>query len=103
MGKAVLICRLAARDIRHRRAHAVLMLLAITAATAVLSLALALHGVTARPYQQTRAATHGPDVVAQLGGPRGWCISLAVLLSSSACRRSALWPRKRAHSSARGE
>lgn len=71
MGKAVLICRLAARDIRHRRAHAVLMLLAITAATAVLSLALALHGVTARPYQQTRAATHGPDVVAQLGGPAG--------------------------------
>ena len=40
------------------------MLLAIVAATTVLSLALALHGVTTKPYQQTRAATKGPDVVA---------------------------------------
>ena len=47
------------------------MLLAITASTAVLSLALALHGVTNRPYEHTRAATRGPDVVAQLGGPVG--------------------------------
>lgn len=71
MGKIVLILRLAARDLRHRPAQAVLLLLAITAATAVLSLALALHGVTNRPYQHTRAATRGPDVVAQLGGPAG--------------------------------
>jgi putative ABC transport system permease protein len=68
MGKTVLVGRLAARDLRHHRAQAVLLLLAITAATAVLTLGLALHGVTSHPYQQTRAATRGPDVVAQLGG-----------------------------------
>ena len=68
MGKTVLVGRLAARDLRHHRAQAVLLLLAITAATAVLTLGLALHGVTSHPYQQTRAATSGPDVVAQLGG-----------------------------------
>src|SRR5712692_4477011 len=68
MGKIFLVWRLAARDLRHRPAQAVLLLLAITAATAVLTLGLALHGVTSQPYQQTRAATSGPDVVAELGG-----------------------------------
>jgi putative ABC transport system permease protein len=66
MGKIVLVGRLAARDLRHRPAPAVLLLLAITAATTVLTLGLALHGVTSHPYQQTRAATSGPDVVAYL-------------------------------------
>jgi len=66
MGKIVLVGRLAARDVRHRPAQAVLLLLAITAATAVLTLGLALHGVTSHPYQRTRAATSGPDVVAYL-------------------------------------
>jgi putative ABC transport system permease protein len=69
MSRALLVGRLAARDLRRRPAQSALMLLAITAATAVLSLALALHGVTNQPYQQTRAATRGPDVVAALGGP----------------------------------
>jgi hypothetical protein len=69
MGKILLIGRLAARDLRRRPAQAVLLLLAITAATSVLTLGLALHGVTSQPYQQTRAATNGPDIVAQLGGP----------------------------------
>ena len=71
MGKALLIARLAVRDLRYRPAQAALLLLAITSATAVLTLGLVLHGVTSRPYQQTRAATHGPDVVAILGGPAG--------------------------------
>ena len=66
MGKLVLAGRLAARDIRRHPGQAVLLLLAITAATAVLTLGLALHGVTSQPYQQTRAATNGPDVVAYL-------------------------------------
>ena len=69
MSRALVIGRLVARDLRHRPAQAVLMLLAITAATTILSLAFALHGVTSQPYQHTRAATRGPDVVAQLGGP----------------------------------
>jgi putative ABC transport system permease protein len=79
MSKLVLICRLAARDLRRRPAEAVLLLLAITAASGTLTLALALHGVTSNPYEQTRAATKGPDVVAMLGaggltlgpGPKG--------------------------------
>ena len=45
------------------------MLLAITAATATLTLGLVLHGVTSQPYQQTRAATRGPDELAYLGSP----------------------------------
>jgi putative ABC transport system permease protein len=70
-GQLLIISRLVARDLRHRPAPAILMLLAITAATTVLSLALALHGVTNRPFQQTKAATRGPDAVALLGGPVG--------------------------------
>jgi putative ABC transport system permease protein len=66
MGKMAVVGRLAARDLRHHPAQAVLLLLAITAATTVLTLGLALHGVTSHPYQQTRAATRGPDVVAYL-------------------------------------
>jgi putative ABC transport system permease protein len=69
MGKVALIGRLAIRNVRRRPAQALLLLLAISASTTVLTLGLVLHGVTARPYQQTRAATNGPDVVAQLGGP----------------------------------
>ena len=65
MGKLLLVCRLAARDLRRRPGQAVLLLLAITAATTTLTLGLALNGVTSHPYQQTRAATKGPDVVAQ--------------------------------------
>src|SRR5712691_1321316 len=68
MGRIFLVGRLAARDLRHRPAQAVLLLLAITAATAVLTLGLARHRVTSQPYQQTRAATRGPDEVARLGG-----------------------------------
>jgi putative ABC transport system permease protein len=66
MGKILLVGRLATRDLWHRPAQSVLLLLAITAATAVLTLGLVLHGVTSQPYQQTRVATNGPDVVAYL-------------------------------------
>lgn len=69
MGKVLPVGRLVGRDPRYRPAQAVLLLLAISAATAVLSLALALYGVTRHPYQETRAATRGPDVVALFGGP----------------------------------
>ena len=64
----MLIGRLAGRDLRHRPSQAVLLLLAIGAATTVLALALALYGVTRQPYQQTRAETLGPDVVAAYSG-----------------------------------
>jgi len=66
-GRALLLFRLARQDIRHHFAQAVLLVVAIAAATAVLSLAFALDGVNTSPYQQTMAATKGPDVVAQSG------------------------------------
>jgi putative ABC transport system permease protein len=63
-----LIGRLVGRDLRYRPGPAVLLVLAITAATATLTLGLVLHGVTNQPYLQTKAATSGPDVVAQIPG-----------------------------------
>ena len=64
MGRLLLIWRLALRDLRHRPVQAVLLLLAITAATATLTLGLALNGVTSSPYLRTKAATNGADVTA---------------------------------------
>jgi putative ABC transport system permease protein len=64
MGKVVLVCRLAVKDIRHRPAQAVLLLLAIAAGTTTLALGLSLRGTTDNPYARTRAATNGSDVVA---------------------------------------
>jgi len=69
MSRLRLVGRLVARDLRNRPGQAALMLLAITAATATLTLGLVLHGVTSQPYQQTRAAARGPDEVAYLGSP----------------------------------
>jgi FtsX-like permease family len=71
VSKLLLVCRLAARDLRRRPAQAVLLLLAIAAASGTLTMGLVLHGVTSHPYEQTRAATKGPDVVAQLGAFQG--------------------------------
>jgi putative ABC transport system permease protein len=68
MGRILLVCRLAARDLRRRPAEAALLLLAIIAATTTLTLGLVLHGVTDKPYERTREATAGPDIVASTGG-----------------------------------
>ncbi|MFJ8577388.1 FtsX-like permease family protein [Micromonospora sp. NPDC093277] len=62
-GRLLLVCRLMMRDLRRRRTETVLLLLAISAATATLTLGLALNDALARPYERTRAATAGPDVV----------------------------------------
>jgi putative ABC transport system permease protein len=64
MGRLVLVGRLAVRDLRRRPGEAALLLLAIMAATTTLTLGLVLHGVVSEPYQSTREATAGPDVVA---------------------------------------
>jgi putative ABC transport system permease protein len=64
MGRLLLVIRLAARDLRRRPVEAALLLLAIMGATTTLTLGLALHGVTDKPYENTREATAGPDVVA---------------------------------------
>ncbi|GAB3328421.1 FtsX-like permease family protein [Micromonospora halotolerans] len=62
-GRLLLVCRLMVRDLRRRRIETVLLLLAITAATATLTLGLTLNEIADRPYQQTRTATAGPDVI----------------------------------------
>ncbi|GAA4586771.1 hypothetical protein GCM10023194_33900 [Planotetraspora phitsanulokensis] len=67
MGRILLVGRLAVRDLRRRRVEAVLLLLAIMAATTTLTLGLVLRDVANDPYQSTRAATDGPDVVAGAG------------------------------------
>jgi ABC-type lipoprotein release transport system permease subunit len=79
VGRVLLVGRLAARNLRRRPAEAALLLLAITAATTTLTLGLVLHGVTNDPYQRTREATAGPDVVASVGALLGQPADLAGL------------------------
>ena len=66
MGKVLLVWRLAVKDLRHRPVQAMLLLLAIGAGAATLTLGLSLRGTTDNPYERTRAATRGPDLVATL-------------------------------------
>jgi hypothetical protein len=61
--------RLAVRDLRRRRTEAALLLLAIMAATTTLTLGLVLRDAASDPYQSTREATNGPDVVASVSQP----------------------------------
>jgi putative ABC transport system permease protein len=79
VGRLVLVGRLAARDLRRRPAEAALLLLAITAATSVLTLGLVLSGVISKPYQNTREATAGPDVVADLFPRTGAAVDRAAV------------------------
>ena len=64
VSRAFLVFRLAVRDIRHRPGEAAMLMVVIMAATTALTVGLVLHGVTAEPYQVTRDATAGPDVLA---------------------------------------
>jgi putative ABC transport system permease protein len=69
MGRILLVGRLAVRDLRRRRIEAALLLLAIVAATTTLTLGLVLRDAASDPYQSTREATNGPDVVASVDQP----------------------------------
>ncbi|WP_433169597.1 FtsX-like permease family protein [Kribbella sp. CA-247076] len=64
MGRTLLAFRLVLADIRRHPAQTAMLLLAMTAATATLSLGTSLRGATDELYQETRAITAGPDVVA---------------------------------------
>lgn len=66
MGRIHLVVRLALRDLRRRRTEAALLLVAILAATTTLTLGLVLRDAASDPYENTRAATKGPDVVASV-------------------------------------
>lgn len=67
MGRILLVVRLALRDLRRRRTEAALLLIAILAATTTLTLGLVVRDAASDPYESTRAATKGPDVVANTG------------------------------------
>ncbi|WP_405085309.1 FtsX-like permease family protein [Microbispora sp. NBC_01389] len=77
MGSFALVVRLVLADVRRHRAQAAMLLLAVTVATATMALGLSLRGVSAALYEQTRAATAGPDVVA-LSGDTGPAVTSAL-------------------------
>jgi putative ABC transport system permease protein len=94
MGRLLLVSRLAARDLRRRPVEGLLLLLAIMGATTTLTLGLVMHGVTDKPYQSTREATAGPDVVAsadatppQFGGRPANLTGLTALASAPGVSR----------------
>ncbi|GAA4607723.1 hypothetical protein GCM10023195_29640 [Actinoallomurus liliacearum] len=64
MSVLVLVARLALRDLRRRRAEALILLIALTATTTTLALGRTVGGAADRPWERTRAATAGPDAVA---------------------------------------
>ena len=52
MGRLLLVCRLAVKDIRHRPGQAMLLLLAIATGAATLTLGLAIQGYDEQPVRQ---------------------------------------------------
>ncbi len=64
-GRLLLLGRLLVRDLRRTWIETILLVVAIGAATATLTLGSALNAVAASSYQQTRAATGGPDATAE--------------------------------------
>ena len=71
MGRLLLVSRLVIGDIKRRRTQSALLLLMIVTTTTTLTIGLALHKVTDSPFARTRAATRGPDIVAQIIPPPG--------------------------------
>ncbi|GHA78496.1 hypothetical protein GCM10010330_35100 [Streptomyces tendae] len=69
MGRLLLIWRLVARDLRRSPGEAVVFLVAVTAATASLTLGMATDDAVAAGYLKTREATAGPDIVAVTTDP----------------------------------
>ncbi|NUP04042.1 MAG: ABC transporter permease [Nonomuraea sp.] len=78
MGSLVLVVRLVLADLRRHRVQAAMLLLAVTVATATMALGLSLPGVSDALYEQTRAATAGPDMVA-LSADTGSAAALTAL------------------------
>ena len=71
MGRLLLVARLVIGDIKRRRVQSALLLLMIVTTTTTLTIGLALHKVTDSPFARTRAATRGPDIVAEIVPPPG--------------------------------
>jgi putative ABC transport system permease protein len=71
VGRALLIRRLVIGDIKRRPVQAALLLVMIVTTTTTLTLGLALRNLTDSPFARARAATRGPDVVAQIAPQSG--------------------------------
>ena len=67
MGRLLLIWRLVVGDIKRRPVQSALLVVMILTTTTALTLGLGLHGESTSPFALTRAATRGPDVVAETG------------------------------------
>ncbi len=86
MGRALLIWRLVIGDIKRRPVQAALLLVMIVTTTTTLTLGLALRKVTDNPFARARAATRGPDVVAQIA-PQGGTVARPAIQFASLLRR----------------
>jgi putative ABC transport system permease protein len=71
MGRALLIWRLVTGDVKRRPVQAALLVVMIVTTTTTLTLGLALRKVSESPFARARAATRGPDVVAQIAPQSG--------------------------------
>lgn len=71
MGRTLLISRLVIGDTRRRWVQSLLLVVMVLTTTTTLALALALHHASQNPFARTRAATKGPDFVAQNGPAPG--------------------------------
>lgn len=71
MGRILLISRLVVGDIRRRWIQSLLLLVMVLTTTTTLTLALALHDTSQNPFGRTKAATKGPDFVAENGPAPG--------------------------------
>ncbi|MBY8338546.1 ABC transporter permease [Streptomyces spinosirectus] len=68
MSRSLVVLRLVVADVRRHPAQALLLLLSLTVSTAVLALGCSLSRATDALYENTRAATAGPDLVAVVNG-----------------------------------
>ena len=82
MGRVVLIWRLVIADIKRRPVQAALLVVMIVTTTTTLTLGLALRQVTDSPFARTRAATRGPDVIAEITPPPGTNIPTTARLAA---------------------
>jgi putative ABC transport system permease protein len=67
MSRMLVVWRLALGDIKRHRAQSAMLIVMLATTTTTLALALALQQTTRAPFGRTRAATRGPDVVAEIG------------------------------------
>src|SRR5258708_6987240 len=71
MGRALLVWRLVFGDIKRRRVQSLLLVVMVLTTTATLTLGLALRHTSQSPFERTRSATKGPDLVADNGPAPG--------------------------------